>query len=337
MLRVIITIILALVAVGFLVGRIRASKYLKTAEGARDREAKAVATFMGWGLAVATLATVILVGVGLFTVIPANHAGVEVLFGKPTRTFGEGLNVKNPLASVVEVPGLQQESTYSNTVGEGEVGGPDAVEGITADNAVVDIDATVLWALDLTGDSPIQAYRQYRNIEEIKARLLRPVSRTVIRDCIAEVAFEEARTTSRQAIGDCARSGITSETAEVGVGVTIRAVQIRSMSARSEELQAGIDRKLTAEQAAREAEFRRDQAAIDAETARIAAEGVANAEIERAKGIAEANRLVNESLTSTLLEYRKYEFLSRAGNTTWVIEGDTSVDPVIVVNPADTE
>jgi hypothetical protein len=46
---------------------------------------------------------------------------------------------------------------------------------------------------------------------------------------------------------------------------------------------------------------------------------------------------LNESLTSTLLEYRKYEFLSRAGNTTWVIEGDTSVDPVIVVNPADTE
>lgn len=114
--------------------------------------------------------------------------------------------------------------------------------------------------------------------------------------------------------------------------VVIRAVQIREVDLLSDQIRSGIERKLAAEQAAQEAEFRRQQAEIDAETARIAAEGVAKAEIERARGIAEANRLVNESLTPTLLAYRKYEFLSQVGNTTWVIEGDSPVEPVLVVN-----
>lgn len=330
MVRAIITGILVLIAAAGLVGWLSGRRRAKKAANEYDlRDARTVATVLGWGTVAAFASGVIVLATGLFTVVPANHAGVEVLFGKPTRAFQEGFNVKNPLASVSEIPGLQQESTYSNTVGEGERGGPDAVEAITADNAVVDVDASVLWALDLTGDAPIEAYRQYRTLERIRLDLLRPVSRDVIRDCIAAVAFEEARTSQREAIGECARVGITSRVDEFGVGVTIRAVQIRSMSARSAELQAGIDRKLVAEQAAREAEFRKDQAEIDAETARIAAEGVANAEIERARGIAEANRLVDQSLTPSLLRYRQYEFLTAAGNTVWVLEGDN--DPELVI------
>ena len=323
-------IVLALVGIVTLAGWLRARARAGKLEGYERREALAVSKVIGW-VSVAALVGACAVGAfSLFTVVPANHAGVEVLFGRPTRTFQEGINVKNPLASVASIPGLQQESTYSNTVGEGERGGPDAVEAITADNAVVDVDASVLWALDLTGNRPIEAYRQYRTLERIRLDLLRPVSRDVIRDCIAAVAFEEARTSQREAIGECARTGITTRVDEFGVGVTIRAVQIRSMSARSAELQAGIDRKLVAEQAAREAEFRKDQAEIDAETARIAAEGVANAEIERARGISEANRLVGESLTPALLAYRQVELLAQSGNATWVIDG--SVAPVLDIN-----
>ena len=323
-------IALALVGIVTLIGWFRARARAGKLEGYEQRDAVAVSKAVGWASVAAFAGAGIMALFSLFTVVPANHAGVEVLFGKPTRTFQEGINVKNPLASVAEVPGLQQESTYSNTVGEGERGGPDAVEAITADNAVVDVEASVLWALDLTGDRPIEAYRQYRTLERIRLDLLRPVSRDVIRDCIAAVAFEEARTSQREAIGECARAGITNRVDEFGVGVTIRAVQIRSMSARSEELQAGIDRKLVAEQAAREAEFRKDQAEIDAETARIAAEGVANAEIERARGIAEANRVVGESLTPALLAYRQVELLAQSGNATWVIDG--AVAPVMDIN-----
>ena len=276
--------------------------------------------------------TLVLGFISTITLIDANTAGVEVLFGKPRATHTEGLHFKHPLASVTQVPGLQQETTYSNTVGEGDKDGPDAIEAITADNAVVDVDASILWSLDLQGQAPIFIYREYRELSQVRQRLIRPVTRNIIRNCIARYAFEEARTSDREAISNCSRAGIIAEVANFGV--IVRDVQIRNMSARSADLQAGIDRKLQAEQAAREAEFRRDQAAIDAETARIHAEGVANAEIERAKGIAEANRLVDESLTPTLLSYRGLEFLSNAGNTTWII-GDRVTIPELVIPVGD--
>ena len=331
----ILAIIFALLGIVLLVARLRTmNRAKKETDSYRQRNLEGNAAFIAIIAAVAGAAAVGLAIASLVTIIPANHAGVEVLFGKPTRVFGEGLNFKNPLASVVDIPGLQQESTYSNTVGEGERGGPDAVVAQTTDNLDVDVDASVLWSLNLEGTAPIGTYREYRSIEQVRAVLLRPVSRDAIRVCIARFNFEEARTIGREQIGDCSAQAIA---AAVFPFVIVRDVQIREMSA-SPEVMAAIDRKAAAEQAAREAEFRRDQAAIDAETARIAAEGVANAEIERARGIAEANRLVNESLTPTLLEYRKVEFLSQSNNTVWVLGGDDSPELVIPVDgPIESE
>ncbi|MDE0169166.1 MAG: SPFH domain-containing protein [bacterium] len=324
----ILAIVLAVVGVVLLTIWLRTRKRAsKETDSYRQRDLAGTAVFIGVIAAVAGTAAVGLAIASLVTIIPANHAGVEVLFGKPTRVFGEGLNIKNPLASVVEMPGLQQESTYSNTVNEGERGGPDAVVAQTTDNLDVDVDASVLWSLNLEGTGPVDTYREYRTIEQVRAVLLRPISRDAIRVCIARFNFEEARTIGREQIGDCSAQAIA---AAVFPFVIVRDVQIREMSA-SPEVMAAIDRKAAAEQAAREAEFRRDQAAIDAETARIAAEGVANAEIERARGIAEANRLVDESLTPTLLEYRKVEFLSQSNNTVWVLGSDDSPELVIPV------
>ena len=330
MVLAIFMIILAAVGVITLLAFMRARTRAGKLDGYEKTEMLTVAKGIGWVSFSVFFVSGLMAAFSLFTVIPANHAGVEVLLGKPTgRVFTEGFNLKNPLATVVELPGLQQESTYSNTVDEGEKGGPDAVRARTADNAEVDVDASVLWALDMTGGSPINTYRQYRNPEQVRAVLLRPVSRDVIRDCIAKVAFEEAGTSQREQIGDCARIQIAEA---VGPYVTIRAVQIREVDLLSDQIRAGIEQKLAAEQAAQEAAFRRDQAQIDAETARIAAEGVANAEIERAKGIAEANRLVDESLTATLLQYRTVEFLSQSGSTVWVLGGVDSPEMVIDMN-----
>ncbi|MCY4368199.1 MAG: SPFH domain-containing protein [bacterium] len=324
----ILAVVAAVIGVVLLLAWFRTkNRAKKVTDSYRQRDLAGTAVFLGVAAAVAGTAAVGLAITSLITIVPANHAGVEVLFGKPTRVFGEGLSIKNPLAGVVEIPGLQQESTYSNTVDEGERGGPDAVVAQTTDNLDVDVDASVLWSLNLEGTAPIGTYREYRTLDQVRAVLLRPVSRDAIRVCLARFNFEEARTIGREQIGDCSAQAIAEA---VFPFVIVRDVQIREMSA-SPEVMAAIDRKAAAEQAAREAEFRRDQAAIDAETARIAAEGVANAEIERAKGIAEANRLVDESLTPTLLEYRKVEFLSQSNNTVWVLGSNDSPELVIPV------
>lgn len=339
--------VLAILSLFLLLGRFFASSQANKArkaglESYRLRDWETLRTGLTYGaIASFVIGLGLLATTAVFTV-PANHVGIEVLFGKPTRTYTEGLHIKNPLSDIHLLSGLQQETTYSATVGEGEKGGPDAVEAITSDNAVVDVDASLLWYLDLGSESAINIYREYRTIDQIRLRLLRTVSRDVIRDCLARVAFEEARTTERQNIADCAHAEI--QTQVEGNGVIIRAVQIRNMSARSGQLQEGIDRKLIAEQSAREAEFRRTQAKVDAETARIQAEGLANADIARAEGVAQANDLINASLTGPLLEYRKYELLSQSNNTVWVLGGNGTgntdspqlVIPMTALTPAET-
>ena len=252
-----------------------------------------------------------------------------MLFGKPGATSSEGLSWKLPFTRVSNIPGLQQESTYSDVASEGEKNTADAVEAVTNDNAVVHVDASILWNLDLGQAKDI--YREYRTLDQVRIRLLRPVSRDVIRDCVAQHAFEEARTSERQNIATCAEQAISQQTSSKGV--IINAVQIRNMRAQSGELQASIDRKLAAEQAASEAEFRKQQAEVDARTAKIRAQGEADAAIAKAQGVKESNRLVSESLTVPLLEFRKYEFLSQNGNTNWVIDGSVGVNGPDLVIP----
>lgn len=314
-------------AIGFTLG-----KFHSTADNYVSKRVLHFSRIGAWAVALAGGLSLIVSSM-IFTV-PANHVGVEVLFGKPRSTYQEGLHFKNPFSEVINIPGLQQESTYSAVPNEGERDAADAVEAVTQDNAVVDVDASILWSLDLSQAQEI--YREYRTLEQVRARLLRPVSRDVIRDCVAQYPFEEARTSRRQAIAACAEEEIASQTGQKGV--VLAAVQIRNMSAQSSDLQASIDRKLSAEQAAREAEFRRDQASVDADTAKIRAEGEANAAIARAEGVKQANILVGESLSTALLEFRKYEFLSQSGNTNWVIDGSVAVGgPQLVIPMDDSE
>ena len=262
--------------------------------------------------------------------VPNNHIGIENQWGKVIATHSEGLRLKSPFSNIINLPGTQQESTYSKVPQEGEKNRQDAIEAVTRDNAIVDIDMSVLWSLDLNLGGSI--YREYRSIDNIRTRLLRPTSRKVVRDCVAQHAFEEARTSERAAIAECAESGLRDETAKKGI--IIRAVQVRNMSARSAELQASIDRKLASEQAARQAEFEKDKATVEAETAKVKATGEAEAQIERARGEAESNKLIDESLTPSILSNRYIEAMKEA-NQLNIFSGDSqgNVQPVLPITP----
>lgn len=263
--------------------------------------------------------------------VPNNHIGIENQWGRIIGIHSEGLRLKSPFSNIITIPGTQQESTYSAVPQEGEENRQDAVEAVTKDNALVDVDMTILWSLDL--DLGRSIYREYRNLDNVRSRLLRPTARKVVRDCVTEHAFEEARTSERATIASCAENGLINETSSKGV--IIRAVQIRNMSAKSAELQASIDRKLAAEQSAREAEFLRDKAEVDAETERVKAKGEADAQIERAKGEAESNKLIDESLTPNILANRYIEALKEASQLN-VFSGSSDagdVTPVLPINP----
>ncbi|MEX1126561.1 MAG: prohibitin family protein, partial [Acidimicrobiia bacterium] len=151
---------------------------------------------------------------------------------------------------------------------------------------------TILW--HLVGSEASKVYRAlgtgYRDV------IVRPVSRSAVRDCISKYRFELARTSQRPDVERCIEESLTGEFEPRGLAVD--GVQLRDIAA-TPELQASIEAKLQAEQDAQRAQFRQDQARIDAETRVI----TAGAE-------AEANQLVAESLTPDLLQLRIVEALS---------------------------
>ena len=244
------------------------------------------------------------------TIVAPGEVAVPVLFGSAQDPLEEGFHLRNPFASVRALSVRTQESTYSDVIGEGEQGDrADAITAVSLENASVRVEITILW--HLVGQEASNVYRSiglnYRDV------IVRPVSRSAVRDCVAQFRFELARTSQRPDVERCIEESLTSEF--VARGLAVDGVQLRDIAA-TPELQASIESKLQAEQDAQRAQFRQDQARIDAETRVISAAAEA-----------EANRLVAESLTPDLLQLRIVEALN--DNAIVYLLGSDGPTPVI--------
>lgn len=271
---------------------------------------------VGYGLAVLFLAGSTLV------VIDAGEVGVPVLFGEVGGTLTEGLNLKHPFASVVKMPIRTVESTFTAEDDGGKDSPDDAISAFSAENALVDVDITLLWHIN-----PIEAGNVYRTVgKSYREVLVQPITRSATRDCVAMFAFDEARTTKR---GEVSRCILEAMQAELSVrGLVVESVQLRGMRADA-TLQAAIERKLEAANAVQEAEFRRQQAEIDKESTIIQAEAVRDATIIKAEGEANANREIADSLTDSVLQLRIIEAL---GDKALVFTGGGGPAPVFDVS-----
>lgn len=92
-------------------------------------------------------------------------------------------------------------------------------------------------------------------------------------------------------------------------GLVVDTINIENFSY-SAEYNAEIEAKQRAEQRVETARQEQREAEVRAETARITAEGEANARIEEARGEAEANRLLTESLSAQLLQWQSIQKLN---------------------------
>lgn len=258
------------------------------------------------GLAVAFLLSV----ASTVTIVAPGEVVIPVLFGTAQSPLEEGFHLRNPFASVRALSIRTQESTYTDTIGEGEqTDRADAITAVSLENASVRVEITILW--HLVGSEASSVYRaigvNYRDV------IVRPVSRSAVRDCISRFRFELARTTQRPDVESCIEESLTVDFDRRGLAVD--GVQLRDIAA-TPELQASIEAKLQAEQDAQRAQFRQDQARIDAQTRIIAAEAEAS-----------ANRLVAQSLTPELLQLRVVEALG--DRAVVYLLGSDSPTPVI--------
>jgi regulator of protease activity HflC (stomatin/prohibitin superfamily) len=111
--------------------------------------------------------------------IDAGYIGVQSLFGKiQSKTLNSGLNFVNPLMEIKHLDVRTQNYTMSGVHDEGDQAGDDAIRVLTRDGLEVTIDLSVLYRINAN-----QAPQLIKEIGvEFKDKIIRPVSRTRIRD-----------------------------------------------------------------------------------------------------------------------------------------------------------
>jgi len=271
----------------------------------RNEPARSGALITVVGLVIAILFFVM--GAGVIEIQP-NEVGVvfNVLSGELADTpLGPGLHIIIPGVQEVTIYSTaQEEYTMSGEVAEGAVRGDDAVVALTQDGQQVRLDVTVIFRIDPANANEVREKWQERYINGLIRPALRNQTRAALTRFRVEQIYGAEHDELEQEIEDGVKALIEPD------GFQVSNVLIRNISFSSEYV-ASIERKQVAQQEAQEAEFRVVQRQQEAEQVRELARGDADASEIRAKGEAEALRLINEQLSQNpaLIQWRYIEEL----------------------------
>lgn len=209
-----------------------------------------------------------------FAIVNAGQRGVVMRFGKvQDRVLDEGLHPIIPAITTVKNLSVRVQKNDINA------------EASSKDLQNVTMDVAINWHIE-----PDRAHKVFQRVgdeEQIISRIITPAVSEVVKAVTAKKNAEEI-ITKRTELKDEIDSKLDDRL--VSYGIIVDDISLVNVSFSPEFVKA-IEAKQIAEQEAKRAEF---------ETLR--AEKEAQAEVNRAKGKAEAQRLLQISLTSTILQ-----------------------------------
>src|ERR1700761_2214249 len=170
---------------------------------------------------------IIILGVlsSAFKIIDPGKVGVQTLFGKvQDNVLESGLHVINPLLNVTTFSIQTENYTMSAKSNEGQVEGDDAIRVLSSDGLEVTIDLSVLYKVN-----PSKAPFILQNIGvNYEDKIVRPVTRTAIRDNAVNYQAVDLYSTKRQEFQ--ARINQTITKAFAKNGLEVQSVLVRNIS-----------------------------------------------------------------------------------------------------------
>jgi regulator of protease activity HflC (stomatin/prohibitin superfamily) len=271
-------------------------------------------------VAVAAALSLTVAGAGLVFIEPEERGVVITSVGagglRPN-VLEPGLHWIIPFAERVQRYRISRATyTMSATSNEGQVAGDDSIQARTKDGQVVNIDASVIYAID-----PAQLLSLHITWQDrYEDNVVRPLSRGVIRDAVSQFGVEELVSTKRGELETLITGNL--EAGFNGQHLILNDFVLRNISF-SDEYAAAVEQKQIAEQQAQQAAFVVEQKKQEAEQARqvaqgqadavvIASKGAADARIIQAQAEAQALQLISAALKDNpdLLTYRYIEKLA---------------------------
>jgi len=256
------------------------------------------------------------IAVSAFKIIEPGKVGVQVLFGKVQENVLEsGLHVINPLVDITEFSIQTENYTMSAKDNEGQVQGDDAIHVLSSDGLEVTIDLSVLYRLN-----PEKAPFILQNIGvDYENKIVRPVTRTAIRDNAVNYQAVDLYSTKRQEFQVKINETITQNFAKNGLEV--QQILVRNISLPA-SVKASIESKINAEQDAQKMQFVLQKERQEADRKRV-----------EAQGIADYQKILSTGLTSQQLEYQAIlaqKEIALSPNTKIIIIGGNKGNPIML-------
>jgi len=254
----------------------------------------------------------------MFKVIDAGQVGVKTLFGKVENdVLYSGLNVVNPLVEVTNFDTKTQNYTMSGIHDEGTKAGDDAIRVLSSDGLEVTIDLSVLFKVRAT-----EAPRILKEIgNDYLDKIVRPISRTAIRDNAVYYEAVALYSTKRQEFQDKIFKTINESFAKRGL--VLEQLLVRNITL-PESVKKSIESKINAEQDAQKMTFVLQKERQEAERKRV-----------EAQGIADYQRILSTGLSDKQLQYeaiKAQKDIALSPNTKIIIMGNSKGAPVIIGN-----
>ena len=236
-------------------------------------------------------------------IIEAGETGVYSLFGKVRdNELSSGFHLVIPLAKVTKISIRTEEYTMSIAQGEGKLYGADAITSLTKEGLSVDLDMTVLYRIK--EDKASDIYRTVGIKENVDEKIIRPTIRTAIRDVIAQYEAKDIYSEKREEAADKIAQNLENEMEERGI--VIEEVLLRNVALPA-NLANAIQEKLQAEQEAQKYDFILQKEKKEKERKVIEAEGQRDAQ-----------KIINESLSTNYLYYLYIKDLKEREGTIYV-------------------
>jgi regulator of protease activity HflC (stomatin/prohibitin superfamily) len=314
------------------------------ARSSRGQAAKGLTSSVGVVIVVAVILTA--VGAGIVFIQPDERGVVTSAFdpkGYRSEALQPGLRWVIPFGEQVTLYKISRQTyTMSSATTEGTVQGDDSIPARTKDGQQVQIDASVIYSLDPNKVVDLHIIWQNRYEDSV----VRPVSRSVIRDAVAQYGVEEVVSTKRVELEKLITDRISAQFANQNLKLSD--FLLRNITF-SDEYAKAVEQKQIAEQQAlqaqlivgqkrQEAEQARQTAQGQADAAVIAAKGAANARVIQAEAEAQALQLVADVLKQNpnLLQYQYITKLAPNVQVMIVPSNAPFILPQLPVTPSTT-
>lgn len=254
-------------------------------------------------------------------IVPEGHVAVVYSMhgGTQQEVKEQGLQFVSPFARTKNFTVAQEQIIFSADTREGSKD-DESFAVATKDNANVKVSFQMSYRF--IKDKVAATYDNFKGMDgnDIVNTRVRTVLKSKISEITSKYTMMDIYSGNREAVNAELPEHLSKALADYGIEVVSASIIDVHPDAK---LQESIDSKVKAIQDKERAEIEKQQAEIEAEKKKIEASGEAEAAIEKARGQAEANKLISESLTDQMLKDKELDARLKHG---WItINGAGSV------------